>query len=263
MPQFIFPVVGPATYSNDWGAPRGDHSHQGNDLLAPWRAPLVAVEDGRVRFHTTSARAGCMLYLYGASGTTYLYIHLNNDVRKPGDNRGQCVPGTAYWKGLRDGQSVKAGQPIGYNGDSGDAEGTMHLHFEVHPGDGGAVNPYQYLLKAPRMLFVAPPGATVTLAMSGTFVSTAPGLVKVRVDTLRVLPAGPVLTRLGRSIVLTVPPDALVQRMLPNGIAGTTAQLTAARRGQPVSVLTLPLASSLDVQLARDGILSASRILLS
>ena len=50
---------------------------------------MVAVEDGKIKFWTTSARAGCMLYLYGASGTTYLYIHLNNDVTMANDNQRQ------------------------------------------------------------------------------------------------------------------------------------------------------------------------------
>ena len=52
---------------------------------------MVATEAGRIKFRTTSSRAGCMLYLYGASGTTYLYIHLNNDVTMANDNRGKCV----------------------------------------------------------------------------------------------------------------------------------------------------------------------------
>ena len=46
-----------------------------------------------MKYWTSSSAAGCMLYLYGKSGTTYLYIHLNNDVTKGNDNRGKCVPG--------------------------------------------------------------------------------------------------------------------------------------------------------------------------
>ena len=65
-----------------------------------------------------------MLYLYGDSGTTYLYIHLNNDVTKQNDNRGTCVAGMAYAKGLKDGTHVEAGQPVGYVGNSGDADST-------------------------------------------------------------------------------------------------------------------------------------------
>jgi murein DD-endopeptidase MepM/ murein hydrolase activator NlpD len=95
VPQLIFPVVGAVNYSDDFGAPRAGGPHQGIDILADKRDPAVAVERGTVKFWTTSATAGCMLYLYGASGTTYLYIHLNNDLTSGNDNRGKCVAGTA------------------------------------------------------------------------------------------------------------------------------------------------------------------------
>ena len=63
VPALLFPVVGPVTYTNDFGQPRGGGPHQGNDLLGTKRAPVVAVEDGTVQYWTTSASAGCMLYL--------------------------------------------------------------------------------------------------------------------------------------------------------------------------------------------------------
>jgi len=69
------------------------------------------------------------------------------------------VPGTAYWKGLRDGARVEAGQPIGYVGNSGDADSApYHLHFELHPGDGAAVSPFRWLRHADKLLFAAPEG---------------------------------------------------------------------------------------------------------
>src|SRR5215217_5527435 len=137
VPRLVFPVLGTATYIDDFGDARGQGGHEGNDLMAPRRALALAAEAGTVKFWTTSARAGCMLYLYGKSGTEYLYIHLNNDVTKENDNRGKCVAGTSYWPGLASGDKVEAGQPIGYNGDSGDANAAgPHLHFELHPNGG-------------------------------------------------------------------------------------------------------------------------------
>jgi len=76
--------------------------------MAPRRALAVATEAGKVKFWTHSASAGCMLYLYGKSGTTYLYIHLNNDLTNGNDNRGKCVAGTSYAPSLKDGQKVQA-----------------------------------------------------------------------------------------------------------------------------------------------------------
>ncbi len=158
----VFPIVGAAKYFDDWGDPRGQGRHAGNDILTTWRSAAVAAEDGKVKFWTTSPRAGCMLYLYGASGTTYLYIHLNNDLTAKHDNRGKCVPGVAYADRLKDGARVKAGQQIAYNGDSGDAEGTYHLHFEVHPHDGADVDPFPFLNEATRLLFAVPAKPTQT-----------------------------------------------------------------------------------------------------
>src|SRR5262249_37163623 len=111
---------------------------------------------------------GCMLYLYGRSGTTYQYIHLNNDLTDHDDNRGQCVPGVSYAPGLKDGMTVAAGELIGYVGDSGDADG-LHprLHFELHPNDGGPVSPYRWLQSAqhlPAPLSAPLPGTLATIA---------------------------------------------------------------------------------------------------
>src|SRR3954452_19547060 len=160
VPRLIFPVVGGATYYDDFGEARGGGTHQGNDLMADKKSIAVAAEAGTIKFWTTSAQAGCMLYLYGVSGTTYLYIHLNNDVTMANDNRGKCVAGTAYAPGLKSGAHVQAGQQVGFVGDSGDANGiATHLHFEVHPKDGKAVDPYTYLQSATPLLFYAKPGS--------------------------------------------------------------------------------------------------------
>ena len=148
----VFPLIGNYPYTMNFGDPRAQGSHEGIDIEGvPWRTPVVAAEAGKVKWWTTSARAGCMLYLYGKSGTTYLYIHLNNDLTEASEDKGGCKLGVAF--AVEDGAKVTAGEQIGYVGDSGDAEGNHHLHFEVHPGDGPAVNPYPYLNAGERLLF--------------------------------------------------------------------------------------------------------------
>src|SRR5438132_353991 len=115
----VFPVVGPVTYTDDFGQPRPGGPHQGNDLLSPRKAIAVAAEGGTVKFWTASLAAGCMLYLKGDSGTMYEYIHLNNDLTAGNDNRGKCVAGVAYAPELKDGAHVQAGQQVGFVGGSG------------------------------------------------------------------------------------------------------------------------------------------------
>jgi hypothetical protein len=243
----VFPVVGPYRYTNDFGDPRPQGRHEGNDVLAPKKAIVVATEDGKIKFWTTSARAGCMLYLYGASGTTYFYIHLNNDVTAGNDNRGKCVAGGSYWPGLKDGAKVVAGQAIGYVGDSGDADGTPHLHFEVHPGDGGPTNPYPYLNHATRVLFAAPPGSAVTLSLKGKVLKANATELMIKVDTATVFPVGITLLGLRKPMVLTMTRTALIGR-------------ASLRAGKPAIVLTQPAKTSLETQAAEDGAFSVARI---
>ena len=177
VPRLIFPIIGETVYWDDFGAPRPSGGHQGNDMVADKRTPVVAVERGRVVKYTSSRNAGCMLYLYGRSGTTYMYIHLNNDRTLRNDNRGGCKNGIAFAPGLVSNQQVQAGELIGYVGDSGDANGIVsHLHFEVHPNGGGAVSPYRHTRRAYHHLY-ARPGAdveTMRFRVHGTVVSTVP-----------------------------------------------------------------------------------------
>jgi peptidase M23-like protein len=253
----VFPVVGPYRYTNDFGDPRAQGTHEGNDILAPKKSPVVAVEDGKIKFWTTSARAGCMLYLYGASGTTYLYIHLNNDVTMANDNRGKCVAGGSYWPGLKDGARVVAGQAIGFVGDSGDADGTPHLHFEVHPHDGGAANPFPYLNTATRMLFTAPPGSAVTLSLKGSIMAADETHLTMKVQTATVFPSGLKLLGLRKPMTLTVTAAALVD------VPGSQTDRAGSLVGRSAIVLTLPAKTSLQTQAARDGAFSAARVVLA
>jgi hypothetical protein len=244
VPPLLFPVVGQVTYTNDFGQARPGGPHQGNDLLGTKRAPVVAVEEGTVEFWTTSASAGCMLYLHGASGTMYEYIHLNNDLTAGNDNKGKCVAGVSYAPGLVDGQHVDAGQLIGYLGDSGDANGIHpHLHFEVHPKGGKAVAPFPYLQKATQLLAPAPPsGMPFTLKLTGIVVAATPIDLTLTVTSLAAWPSHVKQSKLSRVITL----------------AATAPAVTV---GQKVVVWTLPAPGTLAAISGAPGALTVDRVL--
>jgi Peptidase family M23 len=261
LPRLIFPVVGHVTYTSDFGAPRAQGSHQGNDIMAAKRAPAVAAEAGKVKYWTSSAAAGCMLYLYGQSGTTYLYIHLNNDRTSRNDNRGKCVQGTAY--AVKDGAKVAAGQQIAYVGDSGDADGGhAHLHFEVHPAGGRAVDPYPYLQAAQRLLFVSKPGAPFALTLTGTVAAATVDRLTVTVQTSQAWPSRLTLTKLNQTITLAVPFAAVVQFVIPPAAPRAVASAALAQRGQKVVVWTQPAAATLRAQRGDAGALAAALVQL-
>jgi hypothetical protein len=259
--HIIFPVVGQVQYVDDFGAPRGNGRHQGNDLMAAKKSPAVAAEAGTVKYWTTSRAGGCMLYLYGESGTMYYYIHLNNDLTKRNDNRGKCVQGTAY--AVKSGARVAAGQQVAYVGDSGDANGgNSHLHFEVHPGGGRAVSPYPYLQKAYKLLFGGKPGTPFALTLTGTVVSATTDRLVVNVSTSQAWPSGLMLTKLNRAIAIAVPETTTVQSLGPTGLARAIANISLAEKGERVVVWTQPAPTTLKAQRADDGALSSALIQL-
>jgi hypothetical protein len=266
--RILFPVLGKTTFSDDFGDPRPQGPHQGNDLIAARHTPVVAVEAGTVQRWTRSASAGCMLYLHGRSGTTYLYIHLNNDLGAGNDNRGRCTDGIAYAPGLRDGQKVAAGALLGFVGDSGDANGAHpHLHFELHPGGGGAVSPYRWLKRARHLLY---PGATtrdpvtpLAIKLTGTVLAvssdTTDGRLKIAVRRVKLPGERPVAP--ARSVVLDVPETAII--VYGGGTTPTPVPLDYATAGDPVTAWSTILTPGLRSELARAGTLAADRLLFS
>jgi hypothetical protein len=251
--RIIFPVLGKFRYGNDFGDARGNGRHEGIDIVAPRKALAVAAEAGQVKYHVTSARAGCMLYLHGDSGTTYLYVHLNNDLGTTNDNRGRCVPGIAYAPGLKSGARVAAGEPVGFVGDSGDADGIEpHLHFEKHPNDGAAVNPFKDLNRAWRLLFAAPRKGQASLWLKGGVLAQQAEALKVQVTSLGVRTTGLKLNGISRPVSLGVSPLTVMETAV-----GTLAGKNRATIWTEIAPVTLA------AQLGKPGALVAERVLFS
>lgn len=122
-----FPVAGMADYSDDWWEPRFGppfHLHQGTDIFGARGTPVRAPYAGVVRYEE-GGLGGKGAYVTQADGTFYYMAHLDG-----------------FAKNFRNGSAVKQGDIVGYLGDSGNAlGGTPHVHFEVHPRGGAAVNP--------------------------------------------------------------------------------------------------------------------------
>jgi peptidoglycan LD-endopeptidase LytH len=132
---YVFPVAGPARFSDDWLVPRaGGRAHEGIDIFAAGGTPIVAVADGSIFNVGYNGLGGWRLWLRDGSGTTFYFAHL-----------------ASYAPAAREGASVARGTVIGYVGNSGDAQGASpHLHFEVHLGGGGPVPPYPIITGWPR-----------------------------------------------------------------------------------------------------------------
>ena len=126
------PVGNPVAFSDTWGAPRsGGRRHQGVDMMARHGTPVYAITAGKITRMNSSGLGGISLYMYGDDGNQYYYTHLQG------------------YADVSSGQRVAAGTLIAYVGSTGNASASApHLHFEVHPGGGSAVNPYPYAARA-------------------------------------------------------------------------------------------------------------------
>jgi Peptidase family M23 len=257
VPRLAFPVVGNVSFTNDYGAPRPGGWHQGNDLMARWRAPVIAAERGTVQLHTGSTLGTCMLYLNGASGFQYVYIHLNNDLTAKSEDSGGCTRGVAYAPGLRTGDFVRKGELLGYVGDSGDAENGMpHLHFEIRL-NGNPRNPYDHLRAAPHALFPKPATLDpIWIRLKGNVGSVTSETVEVSVRNIRM--SNGWFIGYSRPVVLSLSEGTVYQRRTSSGV--TSSSFDSVRAGDAVYVWTTTFTPTWRTQRAPAGTLAAATV---
>ena len=257
VPRLAFPVVGNVSFTNDYGAPRPGGWHQGNDIMARWRAPAIAAERGKVEVHTGSTLGTCMLYLRGASGYTYVYIHLNNDLTARSEDSGGCKQGVAYAPGLRTGDYVRKGELLGYVGDSGDAENGMdHLHFEVRK-NGTPQNPYNHLLAARRVLYPKPSTLDpIWLLLKGTVRSVAADSLEVTVGKVRMSNGWRFYYT--RRVSLALSGETVYQQSSSSGVVASSS--AGVKPGDAVRVWTTNFAPTWQTQVANPGVLAAHTV---
>jgi NlpC/P60 family/Peptidase family M23 len=262
-PPFLFPVVGGTRYTNSFGK----NGNKGIDILAPRKAVIAAPEAGSIKLWHNS-KAGCAATLYGKSLITYVFTHLNNDETNGNDNLGHCRGGIAYAPKLRNHGNVKAGQVVGFVGDSGSADGTEpHLNFEVHPKRGDPANPYPYLNRAKRLLFASLPGK-FSLRLMGSLVSideSDPAVVevKLKVDKLRAYPGDFLVSKVSKTLTVDVTDTTILREEVSQGdtVDVPLSELLRQKAGKPLAVWTTPTKRTLDAQLGYEP-LGADRLVI-
>lgn len=124
-PKFAIPVAqhGLSAYYGQSGI-NWMSVHTGIDFPVSYGTTVMAATDGTVRTQWNSAY-GNMMIVTAKDGTETWYCHLSS-------------------YRVASGTTVKAGDPIAYSGNSGNSTGP-HLHFEVRPGGGSAIDPLPWL----------------------------------------------------------------------------------------------------------------------
>jgi len=135
-PDMVFPVAGTKSIIGSfWGAIRdgGKRKHEGIDIFAAKRTPVVAVNDGVVVDVGNTSRGGKTIWLRSFyDDFYYYYAHLDQQHVQPGE-------------------TVKKGQRIGTVGNSGNAKFTPpHLHFGIYSFTG-AIDPLPHVKDLPKI----------------------------------------------------------------------------------------------------------------
>ena len=139
----VFPVQGRCGYADTWHAPRsGGRVHLGVDIIAARGNLVYAAAEGtitKVYYDRPGSLSGNGVRLTTDDGTYFFYAHFDTIA-----------------EGISPGVRVQAGQVVGTIGATGNTS-TPHLHFEIHPGGGTAVNPYPIVKAVDACEITEPP----------------------------------------------------------------------------------------------------------
>lgn len=148
----VFPVQGACGFTDTWHAPRsGGRLHLGVDIIAPKGKLIYAVASGtitKVYTDRPGSLSGNGVRLTTADGTYFFYAHFDTIA-----------------EGIAEGVEVTAGQVLGTNGSTGNSS-TPHLHFEIHPQGGAAINPYP-IVKAVDACHITEPLSAMSAPIAG------------------------------------------------------------------------------------------------
>ena len=157
-----------------------------------------------------------------------------------------------------DGAKVTAGQQIAWIGDSGDANGNPHLHFEVHPNDGADVDPVQVPEASEQAALRRAQGRVFSLGLPGCSSPAGPGAATVEVDRVRRYPGGRWLDIDPREVELTVPLGTDVARALDQ-LTGATLR-SAQEPPMPIAAFTLKANATPEAIVGAPGELLLGRV---
>ena len=121
--KWVMPIAG-ATFTSGYGM-RWGRMHEGDDFATPVGTPLAAMSTGTVTFAGQESGYGNKVEIEYWDGTVSYYAHMNS------------ISVTV-------GQQVAPGDVVGSTGNTGHSTGP-HLHLEIHPHGGGAVDPAPWL----------------------------------------------------------------------------------------------------------------------
>lgn len=117
----------------------GHGVHYGVDFNAPMNSVLVAIADATVEATNTNSGYGNHVILNFGDGTYALYGHMTDFIVNDSDNPNSLLG----WRYLKPGDTVKAGQPIGHSGSTGDSTGP-HLHLVLSTSPYGNESDSRY-----------------------------------------------------------------------------------------------------------------------